>query len=257
MPHKRGLCWPTENKDPTFLFTKPGSRISWLYNWSPRPPPPPQQSASLAFVPMQWNHIHIDALPSHLSACSASTVLTYNEPELPSQSNMSPALAAAEYLRVIEPLRRRAEHPIRVGSPGISSAPDSVVWLKEFLALIRAEGGDVDFYALHWYGEGLGAFYDYLWSVYYQLGADKKVWVSEFATTNWSVENPLGTGVVEEFCRESCRYLDGLEWVERYAWFGAMRDTGTVGKWAAMLDAQGRLTELGKGYRDDWGEGNC
>jgi hypothetical protein len=73
-------------------------------------------------------------------------------------------------------------------------------------------GVDVDFYALHWYGEGLGPFYDQLWSTYYQLRADKKVLVAEFAVTNWSGECPLGRGAVEEeFCRESCRYLEGLE----------------------------------------------
>ncbi|KAK1752017.1 alkali-sensitive linkage protein 1 [Echria macrotheca] len=156
-------------------------------------------------------------------------------------------LAVGEWLRVVEPLRKAG---VRCGSPGISSAPHGVTWLKEFVEKVRAGGSDVDFYALHWYGEGLGPFYDYLWSTYYQLGADKKVWVTEFATTNWSKENPLPKDVVEEFCRESCKYLDTLDWVEKYAWFGAMRDPGTVGRWAAMLDADGKLTPLGKMYRD-------
>ena len=249
-PSKRGICWPTTNTDPAFVFTKPPSKVTWLYNWSPHPTP----NCSLQFTPMQWNHINIDALPSLFPPSSPSCppcLLAFNEPELPSQANMPAALAAAEYLRVIEPLRRRP-HPIRCGTPGISSAPDGVVWLKEFLALVRAGGGDVDFYALHWYGETLGQFYDYLWSTYYQLGADRPVWVTEFAPTNWSVESPLGREHVEEFCRESCKYLDGLEWVERYAWFGAMRagDIGNVGRWAAMMDEGGRLTELGRGYRD-------
>lgn len=47
------------------------------------------------------------------------------------------------------------------------------------------------------------------------------------------------------------KYLDSLEWVERYAWFGPMRNTGTVGKWARMLDDEGKLTPLGKAYRDE------
>ncbi|KAK0645412.1 glycosyl hydrolase catalytic core-domain-containing protein [Cercophora newfieldiana] len=212
---KRGLCYPTTTGDPAILFTKPGSRISWLYNWSPRSTPNCHSSA-LQFIPMQWNHVNIDDLPSHCSPPSGSpapAILTFNEPELDSQSNMPPSLAAAEYLRIIEPLRRA--HKIRIGSPGISSSPHAVHWLKEFLSLIRAQGSDVDFYALHWYGEGLGPFYDYLWSTYYQLGADKPVWVTEFATTNWNAGAPLGKEVVEEFCRESCKYLDGLEWVER------------------------------------------
>jgi len=45
--------------------------------------------------------------------------------------------------------------------------------------------------------------------------------------------------------------LDGLEWVERYAWFGPMRDVGTVGRGARLLDDEGGLTALGKAYRDE------
>ncbi|KAK4445470.1 hypothetical protein QBC34DRAFT_164212 [Podospora aff. communis PSN243] len=246
MTSKRGLAFPTTTPVPGFLFTKPPTLITWLYNWSPRPTP---SCSALHFIPMQWNHVNIDDLASHCASCSATTLLGFNEPELDSQSNMPVALAAREWIRCIEPLRKRG---IRCGSPGISSAPQGVVWLKEFLSEIRKGGSDVDFYALHWYGEGLGNFYDYLWSVYYQLGADRKVWVTEFACTNWNADAPMAREEVEKFCQESCRYLDTLEWVERYAWFGAMTEgeMGGVGKGAALVDGQGKLTELGRWYRE-------
>lgn len=155
---KRGLCWPTDNVDAAFTFTKPGSKISWLYNWSPQPTP---DARSLDFVPMQWNHVDIDNLPTKVRNCHATAVLGFNEPELPDQSNLTSALAAREWIRCFEPLRRAG---IRCGSPGISSAPQGVVWLQDFLRQIRAGGSDVDFYCLHWYGETLGQFYDYIWS---------------------------------------------------------------------------------------------
>ncbi|KAH8883057.1 hypothetical protein GQ53DRAFT_753173 [Thozetella sp. PMI_491] len=238
---KRGLCWPTSNTDQTFPFTKPGSKVSWLYNWSPHPTP----GSSLQFIPMQWNHVNIDELAER--ARGAAAVLAFNEPELPDQANMPVALAAGEWLRCIEPLRKMG---VRCGSPGISSAPHGVTWLRDFLAAIRAGGSDIDFYAIHWYGETLGQFYDYIWSTHHQLGPDKPVWITEFAPTNWNQQQPLDRGHVENFARESCKYLDTLDWVERYAWFGAMRDTGNVGRWAAMLDESGKLTELGMIYRD-------
>ena len=243
MSSKRGLAWPVENKDPTHIFTRPGSKISWLYNWSPHTTP----QSSIQFIPMQWNHVNIDELPNTLQSNSSTTLLAFNEPELTSQSNMPVSLAASEWVRVIEPLRKKG---LRAGSPGISSAPDGVKWLISFLAAIRQAGSDIDFYALHWYGEGLDGFYDYIWSTYYQLGHDKPVWITEFACTNWSIERPLDGGMVEAFCRDACVYLDGLEWVEKYAWFGAMRDCGTVGKGAGMIDREGGLTGLGKWYRD-------
>lgn len=246
-PSKRGLCWPTENhgKDEVIAFTKPGSKVSWLYNWSPRPTP---NAGSLQFVPMQWNHVNIDQLHEHAASCQAPAVIGFNEPELPDQSNMPVDLAAAEWLRCVEPLRREG---VRAGSPGISSAPHAVGWLREFLARIREGGSDVDFYCLHWYGAELGQFYDYIWSTYHQLGPDRPAWITEYACTNWSVEDPLPREHVENFARESAKYLDTLDWVERYAWFGPMRDCGTVGRWAAMLDGEGRLTPLGRAYRDE------
>lgn len=155
---KRGLCWPVENTDPVFIFTKPGSKVSWLYNWSPNPTP---DARSLDFVPMQWNQVNIEALSQRAKEVNARAILGFNEPELPDQSNMSASLAAREWLRCIEPLRRSG---IRCGSPGISSAGHAVGWLQDFLRQIRAGGGDVDFYCFHWYGETLGQFYDYIWS---------------------------------------------------------------------------------------------
>ena len=155
---KRGLCWPVSNTDPIFPFTKPPSKITWLYNWSPDPTP---NSTSLQFIPMQWNNIYIDQLPTRLQNNNSTAVLAFNEPELPDQANISPELAANEWVRCIEPLRRSG---VRCGSPGISSAPQGVVWLADFLQRIRKAGSDVDFYCFHWYGETLGQFYDYIWS---------------------------------------------------------------------------------------------
>ena len=94
---------------------------------------------------MQWNHVNIDDLPKKAQAASARAILGFNEPELPDQSNMPAELAAREWLRVIEPMRKAG---VRCGSPGISSAPAGIVWLKDFLGRIRDGGSDVDFY---WY----------------------------------------------------------------------------------------------------------
>jgi len=244
-PTKRGLCWPVENTDPVHLFTKPGSKITWLYNWSPNAT---RDAASLDFIPMQWNAVGIEDLASKITSKGAKTAIAFNEPELPDQSNMTAEAAASAWLAHFEPLRQQG---IRCGSPGISSAGHAVGWLADFLQRIRAGGSDIDFYCLHWYGVDLGGFYDYIWSTHHQLGPDKPVWITEFAATNWDAGNPLPREHVEGFARESCKYLDSLDWVERYAWFGPMRDTGTVGKWARMLDDEGGLTDLGRMYRDE------
>ncbi|KAK3707735.1 hypothetical protein LTR37_011912 [Vermiconidia calcicola] len=244
-PSKRGLCWPVDNKDAVAPFTRPGSKISWIYNWSPNPTP---DSNSLQFVPMQWNHANIDQLHQKVKRANAGVVLGFNEPELPDQSNIPAETAANEWIRHVEPLRKAG---IRCGGPGISNAPQAIGWLQDFLRRIRQGGSDIDFYCFHWYGETLGQFYDYIWSTHAQLGANKPVWITEFAATNWNKDNPLPREAVESFAKESVKYLDSLDWIQRYAWFGPMRDTGTVGKWARMLNDEGKLTALGKAYRDE------
>lgn len=134
-------------------------------DWSPTPTPS-SSSSSLAFVPMQWNAHAISSLPQNLDDCKSDTLLLFNEPELPSQANMTASLCAQEWLTHIEPLRKRG---VRCGSPGISCAGHAVAWLREFWGMVREGGGDVDFWCLHWYGETLGGFYDYIWSTYVLL----------------------------------------------------------------------------------------
>ena len=96
---------------------------------------------------MQWNNVGIEELQGKAKTSNAAAILAFNEPELPDQSNMSAELAATEWLRCIEPVRRAG---IRCGSPGISSAPQAIGWLKDFLRRVRDGGSDIDFYCFHW-----------------------------------------------------------------------------------------------------------
>lgn len=51
------------------------------------------------------------------------------------------------------------------------------------------------------------------------------------------------------FFNSSVEYLDRLDYVQRYSWFGSFRSSvSNVGPNVAMLDADGDLTELGAWY---------
>jgi len=51
------------------------------------------------------------------------------------------------------------------------------------------------------------------------------------------------------FFNESLEYLDRLDYIERYAWFGGFRDSDSnVGPNGAMLDDDGTINELGALY---------
>ena len=138
---------------------------------------------------MQWNHVDIDRLHDKVKASNATTVLGFNEPELPDQSNLTAELASKEWVRCIEPIRKSG---VRCGSPGISSAPHAVGWLKDFLERIQKAGSDIDFYCFHWYGETLGQFYDYIWSTHHQLGPNKPVWITEVCLLNHVTTENVG-----------------------------------------------------------------
>jgi hypothetical protein len=97
--------------------------------------------------------VNIDELQSKAKNVNATTIIGFNEPELPDQSNMTVDLAAQEWVRCIEPLRKAG---IRCGSPGISSAPHAVGWLRDFIQRIREHGSDIDFYCFHWLVKSMG-----------------------------------------------------------------------------------------------------
>lgn len=60
----------------------------------------------------------------------------------------------------------------------------------------------------------------------------------------------------EAFFNTTLEYLDRLDYVARYSWFGAFRsDVSNVGPSGAMLDAHGKLTDLGDWYLGRAGTG--
>jgi len=52
-----------------------------------------------------------------------------------------------------------------------------------------------------------------------------------------------------EFFNQSTQYLDRLDYVERYAWFGGFRESeSNVGPNGALLDDSGQVDDLGAMY---------
>jgi len=63
------------------------------------------------------------------------------------------------------------------------------------------------------YGEGVEGFYDYLFSTHSTFG-NITLWVTEYADTS------LNATDVETFLNQTTAFMDTLDFVERYAWFG-------------------------------------
>ncbi|CAF1250178.1 unnamed protein product [Adineta steineri] len=239
---KRGIAWPMENKqDSPNVFS--GGKIAWIYNWSPYK----TDVAGMEFVPMLWstNRGH-DGNTFLSQAKGARVVLGFNEPERGEQASLDPAVAARAWKQYIEPL---SADGTRLGSPAIASTNEGLNWMQQFLSELDRLGGRIDFLTLHWYGRGSDNFINWITAARQRFGNKYPVWVTEFACTSWNPSQPVSQQEVNDFMTQSIAKLDSLNWVERYAWFGAQRHLdAALGSTNCLIGSDGQLSELGRKY---------
>lgn len=271
---KRGLiAINTEHPRDLTIFSRPNSPLTWYYNYSPWPTSELTSWTTL-FTPM----IHsageasgaVDTIKAVVNGSAgialANTpsepgnrithVLTFNEPDgdtASGGSDATPRHAAEVYIAEILPLRSPPWN-LRVGLPATTGSPRGLAWLRDFnescFALRPADGCAFDFLATHWYGDRAGLA-DWLGQLH-ALYPHEAIWVTEFAIA------ALDADATRAFMNQTLPYLDGLEYVERYAWFGAFREDDAnewTGDGVSLLDDRGGLTELGATYLGGEAEG--
>ncbi|CAF2504829.1 unnamed protein product [Rotaria sp. Silwood2] len=171
----------------------------------------------------------------------AKAILGFNEPERSEQANMNPNEAARVWKQYIEPL---ANEGIRLGSPSVASTEEGLNWLQAFLS----QGCRVDFLALHWYGRGADNFIRFITNAHERFGR-KPVWVTEFACTSWNAHQPVSQEEINDFFTQTIAQLDQIDWIERYAWFGASRRLDpALGTGNCLINSSGGLSPLGNRY---------
>ncbi|KAF8542067.1 glycosyl hydrolase catalytic core-domain-containing protein [Trichophaea hybrida] len=240
---KRGLVQvsSTQSTDDTTLLSSPSS-LSWYYNYKTSP----TTSIGIEFVPMLWGPpegsynftAEVKSLLSN-TKLSITSILGFNEPDMSSSvggSSITPSHAAELWKTHIQPI---ASLGVKLGAPGISGSESGKQWLAEFFT--ACGNCTVDFIPIHWYGtfEGFASFIGEIRATY----LDKDLWITEFGIPNASLEE------TQKFFNSSVEYLDRLDYVKRYSWFGSFRsDVSNVGPNVAMLDNKGELTDIGAWY---------
>ncbi|KAG6897760.1 hypothetical protein C0992_011429 [Termitomyces sp. T32_za158] len=142
---KRGLAYAESTvTNDIHLAAQSNSVISWQYNWGTSPPDYLQQSG-IPYIPMQWGTGGVEKFAADVLASGAKTIFTFNEPDLGSQSNIEPAVAAQLFKQHIQPL---STHGIRLGAPAVTNGPMGRPWLSSFLA--NCTGCTIDFIPFHW-----------------------------------------------------------------------------------------------------------
>lgn len=102
-------------------------------------------------------------------------ILGFNEPDLGTESNISPADAAAGYMQWMQPYAGK----IKIGGPAITDA--GLTWLAQFYG--NCTQCTIDFQPVHWY--------DYYWNTYWFndfLGqansiSNNPIWLTEVSTS--------------------------------------------------------------------------
>ncbi|KAJ7109015.1 hypothetical protein C8R43DRAFT_183792 [Mycena crocata] len=232
---KRGLAYAEADR-PTDIAVanQSASVLSWVYDWGTTPRPFITAS-NLKYIPMIWGRDGVDTFASKVLAQGAKTILAFNEPDFASQSNIPAAEAADLWKKYIQPLHNQG---VRLGAPAVTNAPSGRPWLADFLTACK--DCTIDFIPLHWYGEGVGSFYDYIWSVHSQFPG-YPIWITEYASTS------SDDAVVLDFLKQTQAYMDSeLDWVEGYSWFAFFRKES--GSNYNLLDLNGQLGPLGKAY---------
>lgn len=243
---KKGICLTTKSDQ---WYKKVESlNVSWHYSWGDQLKP--EEPDGVEFVPMIWSaHADTSAVDQKLQNISSlyadkkiRYMLGFNEPDGKKQANMSVG-SALDYWPRLQKLN------IPLGSPACVH-PDNE-WMKGFMQKADSLNYRVDFICVHWYGgPNAKAFLSYLEKVYNLY--HKPIWITEFAVADWKAktaeENKFSKAVILDFMKEILPALDKTPYVERYAWFSANENSAALGN-AALFDANGNLTELGKYYK--------
>ena len=226
------------------MLTESGA--SWYYDWGATPNGI-ATPAGVGFVPMIWGASDVTAATLDQVKSEGNVLLGFNEPDLSSQANMS----VTQALDLWPQLEATG---MTLGSPAVSSgAATPGGWLDQFMAGAKARGDRVNFITVHWYGgdfetaAAVQQLESYLQAIYdrYHL----PIWVTEFALTNYGATVTFPTEAQQAaFLTAATSMLDGLSYVQRYAWFAlpTSSGSGTTG----LFNPGPSATEVGRAFEE-------
>jgi hypothetical protein len=211
---KRGIAYNDANMANAFASTC-NKNCGWTYNWGSSAP---GLNTDAKFIPMLWGDLpvhtsHWDQDAEAAIQNGAKAFFSFNEPDMPSQSNMSPGAAAAAHAKYMGKYGDR----VLIGSPSVTnsgSQNQGIDWLKQFMSACDAtQGCQVDFCNVHWYSEA-----QYSETLFSHLDAardacgDKPIWLTEFAPINSDSQ-------VNNFMNDVIPRLEKLDYLDGYAYF--------------------------------------
>ena len=221
------------------------SRASWYYTWSASPAVGVSSAGGPRFVPLIWGAANVNAGTLSQVRGEGPDLLSFNEPDMSGQANMSPAQALSLWPQLMAT-------GLRLGSPAVAAGGATPGgWLDQFMSGAAARGYRVNFITLHWYGSdfatgpAVSQLESYLQAVHARY--HKPIWLTEFALANFggSPQTPSRQQQAA-FLTAATAMLQRLSYVQRYAWFG-LEATPTDGS-MGLFRSGPAVTTVGRAF---------
>ncbi|KAK3674483.1 hypothetical protein LTR78_005569 [Recurvomyces mirabilis] len=206
---KRGLAY----NDVSLTSAFGGSaHVGWGYNWGSSSG---GLSSSLNYIPLLWgtrsDFTSVWAANAQAAINAGSThLMSFNEPDLSTQANMSPQDAATAWKQYMEPFAGKA----KLCAPAVTNGGGEMglTWLSNFLS--ACQGCTIDCVSIHWYASHtLGDYFKEQVTNATTVSGGKPVFVSEFATTDGSNDD------ISSFLQDVMPWMDSNNDVAGYAYF--------------------------------------
>jgi hypothetical protein len=221
------------------------SGASWYYTWSASPAVGVSSAGGPRFVPLIWGAANVNAGTLSEMRGEGPDLLSFNEPDMSGQADMSPAQALSLWPQLMAT-------GLRLGSPAVATGGATPGgWLDQFMSGAAARGYRVNFITLHWYGSdfatgpAVSQLESYLQAVHARY--HKPIWLTEFALANFggSPQTPSRPQQAA-FLTAATAMLQRLSYVQRYAWFG-LEATATDGS-MGLFRSGPAVTTVGRAF---------
>jgi len=224
--------------------------VTWFYDWNYNGYSAQCNDLGGAeYVPQIWGgNFDENTIKNNAWVRKANYILTFNEPDMTSQSNMQASTAAAVWSKVVNIARA---NNLQIVAPCMATYSDNLgrKWMRDWDNYCKAYYGsscEFEYTCLHTYAYPNN--YDWAKNEVNLMASDwgKKVWLTEFACPTWencpvSSQTQLVQGYVP--------WLESNSNVFRYSWF-----LGRSGGPSALFNSgqQNGLTAVGKAYGADY-----
>ncbi|KZZ98684.1 Glycoside hydrolase, superfamily [Moelleriella libera RCEF 2490] len=237
---KRGLAYNNAALANIVGDTCKKGACGWAYNWGQYPG---SLDSKYSFVPMLWGE---QANGNNFASTWASTaskaiangakaLMSFNEPDIASQANMSPADAARLQGKYMKPYAGQ----VQIGAPSVSNSNipgQGLSWLQSFVDQCKGDCS-YDFCNVHWYSpvSAMETLFEHIEKAH-QICKGKPVWLTEFAPINASPSEAAA------FLEKAIPRLEALDYLHAYSYFmvGAEPDQ--------LMSSQTSLNAVGQKY---------